>query len=249
MRCALLEIVMKKKISFVLILAFLMCAFSGCSLGTSSVTLGNVVIFGDSYSTFEGYIPEGYPSYYTEYTSDCGVHSYKRTWWYKLVEKTDSNLLLNSSYSGATVCHTGYYGDDYSAFSFASRLDKLISEGFFEKNTVDTIVILGGLNDYWAGSPLGEIKYEGFREEDLYSLYPALSYMLSRAKTASPETRIIYIAEEYLPGEMKASLREICEHYGVETVELHNISKMNGHPDRAGMKAIAEQIVEYLENE
>lgn len=239
---------MKKIISCALALALLMCVCSGCGLGRSSVTLGNVVIFGDSYSTFEGYIPEGYPSYYTEYTSDCGVYSHKRTWWYKLVEATGSNLLLNSSYSGATVCHTGYYGDDYSAFSFVSRLDKLIAEGFFEANTVDTMVILGGLNDYWAGSPLGEVKYGGFTEEDLYSLYPALSYMLSRAKEASPEMRIIYIAEEYLPEEMKASLCEICDHYGAETVELHDISKMNGHPDKAGMKSIAEQVVEYLES-
>jgi len=25
----------------------------------------NILIFGDSYSTYEGYIPEGYPTYYS----------------------------------------------------------------------------------------------------------------------------------------------------------------------------------------
>ena len=239
---------MKTKFLALIMAVCIMSVFiSGCVLDRSSVTLGNVLILGDSYSTFEGYIPEGYPSYYTESTSDCGVHSHKRTWWYKLVEKTGSELLLNSSYSGSTLCHTGYYGDDYSQLSFAARMDKLIEEGFFEKNIVDTIVILGGLNDYWANSPRGEIKYEDFTKEDLYSVYPALAYILSRAREASPETRIIYISEEYLPEDMKADLREICDHYGAETVEIHDISKMNGHPDRAGMRAIAEQVIEYLE--
>ena len=28
------------------------------------MSLGNVLIFGDSYSTFEGYVPEGYDVYY-----------------------------------------------------------------------------------------------------------------------------------------------------------------------------------------
>ena len=237
-----------KKITVFIVAVFLIALiFAGCDTGKSSVTLGNVLILGDSYSTFEGHIPEGYPSFYTEYTSDCGVHSYKRTWWHKLIEKTGSSLLLNSSYSGSTLCHTGYYGDDYSEISFAARLDKLVEGGFFTDNKVDTLVILGGLNDYWAESPLGEIKYEGFTEEELYKVYPAFAYILSRVKEASPETRIIYVSEEYLPDDMKADMREICDHYGAETVEIHDISKMNGHPDRAGMEAIAGQVIEYLE--
>ena len=27
--------------------------------------IGNFVIYGDSYSTYKGYIPQGYPTYYT----------------------------------------------------------------------------------------------------------------------------------------------------------------------------------------
>ena len=73
---------MMKKITVFIVAVFLLTLiFAGCATGKSSVTLGNVLILGDSYSTFEGHIPEGYPSFYTEYTSDCGVHSYKRTWW------------------------------------------------------------------------------------------------------------------------------------------------------------------------
>ena len=236
-----------KLIAFILLACLCTAMFSSCSWGKSSVTLGNVVVFGDSYSAFEGHIPEGFAAYYNDTSADFGVHSPDKMWWHRLMEKTGSNLLLNSSYSGSTVCHTGYYGDDYSAFSFISRLDKLIENGFFAENKVDTIVILGGLNDYWAESPRGEIKYGDFTAEELYSFYPALSYFFSRAREVSPETRIIYVSEEYLPEDMKADIREICLYYGADVVEIHDISKINGHPDKNGMKSISEQIVEYLE--
>lgn len=239
---------MKKRIFAFILAVCLMAAFSGCSFGISHVTLGNVLVLGDSYSAFEGHIPEGFAAYYGEKSKDIGVNSHKKMWWHRLITRTDSKLLLNSSYSGSTLCNTGYGGDDYSEISFSARLDKLIEYGFFEKNTVDTVVILGGLNDYWASSPLGEIKYDDITKNDIYNVYPAFSYMLSRISEASPETRIIYIAEEYLPADMKACLCEICEHYGADIVEIHGISKEGGHPDGDGMKAIAEQVIEYLEN-
>ena len=239
----------RRMLVMITVLCLFASAFTGCTVERSSVTLGNVLVLGDSYSTFEGHIPEGYAAYYSKKSTSFGVTSHKKTWWYRLAERTGSNILLNSSYSGSTVCHTGYDGADYSEISFAARTDKLIESGFFADNEVNTLVILGGLNDYWAKAPRGEIKYEGFEAEDIYSVYPAFAYMLSRVRQASPETRIIYIAEEYLPDDMKADMREICTHYGAETVEIHGISKIEGHPDADGMKAIAEQVVEYLECE
>jgi hypothetical protein len=237
---------MKRKI-FAFILAFcLIFVIAGCDM-RSSVTLGGVLILGDSYSALEGYIPEGHAPYYGNDSKDCGVDSHKKMWWHILAERTRSQILLNSSYSGSTLCHTGYDGADYSEFSFSARVDKLIESGFFAENRVDTLVILGGLNDYWAGSPRGEIIYDGFTKEELYKVYPALSYIFSRAREASPETRIIYVSEEYLPDDMKADIREICAHYGADNVEIHGISKIGGHPDRAGMESIAEQIITYLE--
>ena len=239
---------MKKILALITVFCLFISLFTGCNVEKSSITLGNVLVLGDSYSTFEGHIPDGYAAYYSKKSKSFGVTSHKKTWWYMLVERTGSSLLLNSSYSGSTLCHTGYYGADCSDISFAARADKLIECGFFSDNEVNTLIILGGLNDYWAESPRGEIKYEGFEKEDVYSVYPAFAYMLSRVKEASPETRIIYIAEEYLPDDMKADMCEICTHYGAETVEIHGISKIDGHPDKEGMKSIAEQIIEYLEN-
>ena len=239
---------MKQKIT-VFIVCALLCPTTLCSCGIkkSDVKLGNIMILGDSYSTFEGCIPEGYPSYYSKKSVDFGVTSQKRTWWGRLLQKTDSHLVLNSSYSGSTVCHTGYGGADASAYSFLGRMQALRAQGFFEENSIDTLIIYGGLNDYWAGAPRGEIRYEEFADADAYSVYPAFIMLFTCAREALPNARIIFILEEYLDEEMKASLREICSHLGIETVETQGISKSSGHPDKQGMAQIADRIISYLE--
>ena len=40
------------------------------------------------------------------------------------------------------------------------------------------------------------------------------------------------------------SMREVCKHYNVKLVELHDIEKQNGHPSINGMKSICEQLLE-----
>ena len=45
------------------------------------------------------------------------------------------------------------------------------------------------------------------------------------------------------------SSKTICEHYGVNFIQLENIHKINGHPSIKGMEAIAEQIAENLKSE
>ena len=100
------------------------------------MTFNNVLIFGDSYSTFEGYIPQGYDVYYTK-NGDNDVKSVDKTWWYSLITETNSKLVLNDSWSGSTIGYTGYGNSDCSkSSSFIRRLRKLSEEGFFENNTM-----------------------------------------------------------------------------------------------------------------
>ncbi len=240
--------VMQKVISIFSALSLLFTlSLTGCG-NASRPELGNTLIMGDSYSTFEGEIPNGYPAYYTKESKEIGVDRVKKTWWNRLLRQTDAKLLLNSAYSGSTVCHTGYSGDDYSKLSFLGRLENMIAEGYFTENRVDTFIIFGGLNDYWANSPLGEIKYENITESDKFSFFPALSCMLQTVREVSPDTRIIFIVCELLSDEMKTGISEICSHYGVETVEPKDINLDGGHPDADGMKKIAEDILNYLKN-
>ena len=65
------------------------------------VKLGNVFILGDSYSTFEGSIPAGNEAwYFTKPKNNTNVTDKSQTWWYKLINNTDSALIRNESFSG-----------------------------------------------------------------------------------------------------------------------------------------------------
>ncbi|MBQ7386897.1 MAG: hypothetical protein IJW03_01895 [Clostridia bacterium] len=236
---------MKRILALVVIFTIALSLLCGC-FGASRVSLGNVVILGDSFSTFEGHIPEGYMTYYKADGDHAGVKKVSHTWWHRLIRETRSNLLLNSSYSGSTVCNTGYGGEDYSGFSFVTRVRELIDNGFFDENSVDTLIIYGGLNDCWAQSPRGDIKYSEITESDLYSFYPALSLIFSSVRDHSPNTRIIYIIEEQLDNAMKDGIRQITEHYGIETVAPQGVELHYSHPTYDGMKAISDQIIDAL---
>ena len=95
--------------------------------------LGNVLLLGDSYTTFKGYIPEGNAAYYsTSEKSITDAVQVEQTWWHQVISKTESNLVLNESWSGSTVCNTGYNAADFTHVSFMTRLTKLIDGGFFK---------------------------------------------------------------------------------------------------------------------
>ncbi len=210
--------------------------------------LGNVFILGDSYSTFEGYNPEGYDVWYNscskEFNDVCRVED---CWWHQFFERVPARLVRNCSYSGTTICNTGYGGEDCRNKSFIARLDRLIEEGYFKENRIDTMIIFGSTNDCWAGSPVGEQKLEDWSEEDLYRVYPAFSYMLSRAKAALPEGRILFIMNYGLTPGFAESFEASCRHFGVEFLPLREFQIGGGHPTSLGMKEICDQVIEYLE--
>lgn len=210
--------------------------------------LGNVLILGDSYSTFRGYNPEGYDVWYSE--EDNGmtdVRAVSETWWHRLLSDCGGNLVRNSSFSGTTVCHTGYNGSDCRGDSFAGRLDRLVTDGFFEENEIDTFFILGLTNDCWAGSPVGSPMYEGWEEDDLYRVAPAFSYMLKRARDSAKDSRIIFIMNYGLTEELFSVAEDSCRHFGVEFLPLSEFEVNVGHPTVLGMKQIKEQVQAYLE--
>ena len=217
------------------------------SKGVVRMNLGNVMIFGDSYSTFEGYIPENYAIYYSKDADYTDVHSVEDTWWYRLITETDSILITNDSWSGSTICHTGYNNSDCSkTSSFIYRLNKYISEGFFEKNKVDTVFVFGGTNDSWAGVPIGELKYSDWKDEELFSFLPAISFLLNKLKETLPETRIACLINTELSSAIANGIADACEHYGTEYIKFSKIDKTNGHPTVKGMEQIKDEILKAL---
>lgn len=202
-----------------------------------------ISILGDSYSTFEGYIPDGNESwYFTEPIENrTDVVDVKQTWWWQLISEGGYILGVNDSYSGATISYTGYNGEDYSPRSFLTRLPRLGSP--------DILLIFGATNDSWAKSPLGEFVYDKISRDMLYEFRPALGKLLSEAQNRYPGTKIVFIVNTELKSEISSSIIEVCKHYGIRYIELRDIDKQHGHPSVKGMIQIKNQMMKFLNNE
>ena len=212
--------------------------------------LGNVMIFGDSYSTFTGAVPEGFRVYYTgNRETPPDISSAEELWWSRLLRETESALVQNNSYSGSTVCNTGYNGDCSETTSFIARINKLSTAGFFKENSVDTVLVLGGTNDSWANAPIGELQLENFEKQDLFSVLPGICYFLKRVKEEMPAARVAVIINTRLKSEIAEGMKQAAEHYGAICIELEDIDKVSGHPTSLGMAQIKEQVKAVLERE
>ena len=227
------------------LLAFLLFCLSGAGVsaqpaGTSSRSvLPTVAILGDSYSTFEGYIPAGNQTYYngTDWAK-TGVTDVKQTWWWQVVKEGGYKLGVNDSYSGATISFSGYDDEDYASRSFITRLPRL--------GCPDIILIFGGINDHWADVPIGEYKYEGIRRADLYTFRPAVAKLLQSARDRYPNAQLYFVIGDGLKEGISGSIKEVCAHYGVPYVQLENIEKESGHATVEGMKSIARQVLALM---
>lgn len=221
------------------------------------MSFGNIFVLGDSYSTFEGcmvckeagchYTSEGMRKVdgmsVEEKEDVCKV---EQTWWDLLAAETNSTIIANNSWGGSTICNTGYGGGDFTWFSFTTRLNKMIEDGFFEKNKIDTIFVFGGTNDSWANAPLGELQFSDWQVDDLYMAMPAFCYLLDMIKTKLPDTKPIVLINTDLQPVFEEKYIEGCEKYGVEYVKFDYVHKWDGHPTLTGMRQIKDKILELL---
>ena len=210
---------------------------------TAGAQTKTVSVFGDSYSTFEGYLTPSTNAVWYDLkhaANKTDVERVTQTWWHQLIRRNGWRLCVNNSYSGSTICNTGYDGNDYSDRSFVNRMDNL--------GCPDIIFIFGATNDCWSGAPLGEYQYEGIRPDQLWQFRPAMAYMLAWMKDRYINTELYFILNCDMKEEINESVYTICKHYGVPVITLKNIDKMQGHPSVKGMEQIAAQIEEAINN-
>jgi hypothetical protein len=112
----------------------------------------------------------------------------------------------------------------------------------------DIIFIFGATNDSWAGSPIGDFKYEGIKKADLYEFRPALAHMLRWMTDRYVNTEIYFILNTELKEEINTSVKTICAHYGVPVITLTEVDKISGHPSVKGMRQIADQVNSFLKS-
>ena len=98
------------------------------------------------------------------------------------------------------------------------------------------------------GVTVGEYSYaEPLSGPQLYEFRPAMARLLSEAVNRYPGTEIYFIINSELRDDITQSIREVCDHYSVRYIQLHDIDKISGHPSRAGMTAIADQLLEAMQ--
>lgn len=208
----------------------------------------NVLVFGDSYSTFAGFIPKGYETYYSDIEKDeTGITQAAETWWHQVCEEANLQLALNNSWSGSTIGYTGYNNSDCSkTSSFIYRWRQLIADGFFDKQNIHTVFVFGGTNDSWSGAPLGEIKFSDFEETDLFYVLPAVCYFLWLVKDTLPQAEIYCLVNTEIDPVIAACLETACERYGVTPVTFDSIDKSSGHPTVQGMRTIKDGVLRAM---
>lgn len=208
--------------------------------------IGNLMVLGDSISTFEGYTYYPNHHWYMDGGRDDGmtdVKNVRQTYWSILLSNTKGKLVALQASSGATICHSVANGDYVIPTSFITRFQNMIDDGFFEKTKVDTLIIHGGTNDSNRGSPIGLAKYSDWTEEDLKSFAPAVAYLFSKVKTTLPDTRVVVIIDDTLRSEIASTLSAAAEYYDFEAVHLGNeVEMIEPHPTVLGMKQIEREI-------
>lgn len=217
---------MKKKLFLLMLMAVM---FTYASAQTKKVS-----VLGDSYSTFVGIIPSNYSSFYPNDRND--VTKIEQTWWSLYVKAKGYALEKNDSWGGTTICGTGYGGMNSSYSNFISRVDSL--------GNPDIIFVFGGTNDAWANSPMGEYQYSDWTKDDCKYFRPALACLIDMLQKRYANAEICFILNSELREPVNESMREVCKHYNVKLVELHDIEKQNGHPSINGMKSICDQLLE-----
>lgn len=228
-------------------LALLVCtACSTAYNGTGRASKPNVVVLGDSYSTFEGCIPDGYANWYFYGPGGNDVHNPAQCWWSLLCAQKGYNLLYNCSYSGSAICYTGYE-DMGPETSFIERAkgDIVAEDGTIGRCGAkpDILYIFGGTNDDWSHSPLGDIPDPAqWRSGNLEEYFPAVCYLFGYLKERLPDTQIVFILNTELSRQITRWMPAICEQFGVKCVTLFQIDKISSHPSVAGMKKIADQV-------
>lgn len=107
-------------------------------------------ILGDSISTYDGWIPEGFNVFYP---LNGEVTDVSQTWWMQLLDDTGMELCSNNSSSGSTCAGDSLYidGPGYACSSY--RISMLAGSG---GRMPDVIIIYMGTNDLLNGIPLGD---------------------------------------------------------------------------------------------
>ncbi len=222
------------------------------SWATNSVRVG---IIGDSISTFEDWIPDGYRRYYPFTGSAGSLTTVEQTWWHRLIYKLmpDAVLDRNISYSGTRVTKNTVPNPekpDLDEYDFVTRCC-----GFDDP---DIIIIAGGTNDRpCVGQNLiGEYDWTApLAELDRYKFRTAYICLVRTLMEKYPETKLVCVVNNLLLTDahkaIGESITEIAAHYELPCARITETLETVGdgiHPNSAGAARWADVVWETIES-
>ena len=141
-------------------------------------------ILGDSISTYQGYLPSGYATFFP--TED--VDNVNKTWWKMLIDETNMELGQNCAWSGSPVSGDGESTSNAYAGCSTKRVNDLSLNGI-----PDIIIIFIGINDFGPSpKPLGDWSAKNSFPEDgtKNTFSEAYALMLSKVITKYPKAQV-----------------------------------------------------------
>ncbi len=224
-------------------------------------------ILGDSISTFEGFSEPKEAAFYTSARKlESEVLKMSDTWWGQLIDKLGAKLLVNNSISGSTVT----WNPLYEIPSYGCSDERTAS---FTKDgvTSDVIIVYLGTNDWGRGVKITDDK--NFDESlELTKFSKAYDTMLEKLQINYPQAEIwcVTLAISYLSkdeffkfpyysygfhiSEYCEAIQDCAKKYNCKVIDLYNNAKpydtIDGfHPNKSGMKTIADAFWEILTKE
>lgn len=159
-------------------------------LDLSSLYIGKKIsIYGDSISTFKGFIPSGNAIYYSG--TNCGVTTVEDTWWMKTINALGAELCVNNSWSGRFVTNVR---DSASGFINSGGHNTAQINALSGSSSPDVIIIKLGINDFNNNVKLG--TYDGSTSlpsetsSNLSSFREAYAIMLNKILTIYPSAEV-----------------------------------------------------------
>lgn len=109
-----------------------------------------ISVYGDSISTFEGWIPAECSNFYP---IDGEVTDVSDTWWKSLIDETGMELCVNNSSAGCTCVGDSTAIDNPAYGCSSARISLLMGK---EGRMPEIIIVYMGTNDLLKGVPIGD---------------------------------------------------------------------------------------------
>ena len=233
-------------------------------------------VLGDSISSFQGYVPEGYAYHYPA----GSVQAVGDMWWGKLAAETGMTLDVNNSYSGSPLCETGSLTERPRGAS-AERMANL-------GTSPDYIIVFMGTNDFNQEAAVGTYKIGDTFPDNINNFRNALAVAMNGIQANYPNAKLLVCnVPECYPARLadtataspfwtnsttgtianlNNAIDEICKEFGAEVVDLrriytpktrsswtHDGSAPAGknytfgvHPNAGGMTRIKDEVLKHL---